>query len=378
MPIAKRLAEIAKRKTEIRSLIENDASADLDALEKEIRDLDTEKIELERRQAIAAGIQAGNLTANELGNPVNNRSDDTFDQEKEYRSGWLKSIRQLDMTENEKRAMTTAAASAGSVVPTVTVNKIIEKVNEFSPLLQEIELMHVPGDITVPAEGTTTDAVKHTEGAVITAGADTINKVVLSHYEITKLLTISKSVELMSIDAFEDWLTTKLARKIVEKCEAYIINGTGSSEPEGINAITFGNSNSVTVGASASLSEGNVQTVVGLFNKGYAQGAKWLMSSATFFSDFHPLMNSSKNNVVTCENGVYRVMGYPILFDERQELHTAILGNFRRGYLGNMPEDVTVTSQFVVRENSYDFLGTAIFDGKVQAIEAFVKIKKAS
>ena len=58
--------------------------------------------------------------------------------------------------------------------------------------------------------------------------------------------------------------------------------------------------------------------------------------------------------------------------------HEAILGNLERGYQGNMPEDINVTSQFVARENSYDFLGTAIFDGKVSAIEAFVKIIKGA
>ena len=43
-----------------------------------------------------------------------------------------------------------------------------------------------------------------------------------------------------------------------------------------------------------------------------------------------------------------------------------------------MPEEINVTSQFVTRENAYDFLGCAMFDGKVQAIEAFVKLIKAA
>ena len=55
----------------------------------------------------------------------------------------------------------------------------------------------------------------------------------------------------------------------------------------------------------------------------------------------------------------------------------AILGDVYRGYIGNMAEDVNVTSQFVTRENAFDFLGCAIFDGKAQAVEAFVKIAKA-
>ncbi len=87
-------------------------------------------------------------------------------------------------------------------------------------------------------------------------------------------------------------------------------------------------------------------------------------------------MDKSKNNVVTEENGKYRIMGKPVNFDERVK-NEAILGDVYRGYIGNMAEDVNVTSQFVTRENAFDFLGCAIFDGKVQAIEAFVKIAKA-
>jgi HK97 family phage major capsid protein len=113
-------------------------------------------------------------------------------------------------------------------------------------------------------------------------------------------------------------------------------------------------------------------------NGGYFADAEWYMSYTTFFADFHPLMNHSKNNIVTEENGVYRVMGKVVNFDERIAAHEAILGDTFRGYIGNMAEEVNVTSQFVTRENAFDFLGCAIFDGKVQAIEAFVKIAKAT
>ena len=230
----------------------------------------------------------------------------------------------------------------------------------------------------MPAEGTTADAAVHTEGATITADGDTLSSVTLSAYEVTKLVTISKSVEKMAIDAFESWLVNKIARKIAEKIGKLIIFGTGTNEAQGINAITWGATNSVTVGKTASLSAANVQGAGALLNGGYDNGAEWLMSKSTFFTDFHPLMNNSKDNIVTEDNGVYRVMGYPVNFDDRMTAHEAILGNLYRGYLGNMPEDVTITSQFVTRENAYDFLGCAMFDGKVQATEAFVKIVKAT
>ena len=215
--LIKRMAEIRSRKVELRGVLETDAKADLDAIEKELRELDEEYTNLEKRKAVIEGIGAGTVPVNEVPNPINNRSADNFDQDKEYRSAWLKHVRGLDLTENEQRALTTGTSSAGAVIPTVTQNKIIEKVNQYCPLLDKIDLLRVPGGVKVPAEGTTADAAVHTEGATITADGDTLSSVTLSAYEVTKLVTISKSVEKMAIDAFESWLVNKIARKIAEK-----------------------------------------------------------------------------------------------------------------------------------------------------------------
>ena len=377
----KRLKEIEARKLEIRGLLTAGGEADLDALEKELKDLEEEEKALNKRKALIEGINTGAVPASSIPNHAaddqhEERSEDT---EREYRSAWLKQIRGIELSDVEKRAtITTAAASAGSAVPTSTMNKIISKVSQYCPLLDKIDLLHVPGGVTIPAEGTTADAAIHTEGATITASGDTLTNVTLGSYEITKLITISKSVEKMTVDAFETWLVNKLARKIADKITALIISGTGSNQPQGINAITWSASNSVTVAAAADLSAANVKTVVGLLNGGYDDGAEWLMSKSTFMTDFHPLMDNSKNNIVTLDGGKYYVMGYPVNWDDRVTAHEAFLGNFYRGYVGNMPEEVNVTSQFVTRENAYDFLGAAMFDGKVQAVEAFVKIKKAT
>ena len=180
--LIKRMAEIRSRKVELRGVLETDAKADLDAIEKELRELDEEYTNLEKRKAVIEGIGAGTVPVNEVPNPINNRSADNFDQDKEYRSAWLKHVRGLDLTENEQRALTTGTSSAGAVIPTVTQNKIIEKVNQYCPLLDKIDLLRVPGGVKVPAEGTTADAAVHTEGATITADGDTLSSVTLSAY----------------------------------------------------------------------------------------------------------------------------------------------------------------------------------------------------
>ena len=70
-------------------------------IEKELRELDEEYTNLEKRKAVIEGIGAGTVPVNEVPNPINNRSADNFDQDKEYRSAWLKHVRGLDLTEKD-------------------------------------------------------------------------------------------------------------------------------------------------------------------------------------------------------------------------------------------------------------------------------------
>ena len=76
MNIEKRLAEIRDRLKEIRGLIQNDEKANVDELEKEIRDLNTERDELERRQEITRKMNAGEIVPNtsNIENPLNERA----------------------------------------------------------------------------------------------------------------------------------------------------------------------------------------------------------------------------------------------------------------------------------------------------------------
>lgn len=392
----KRKKEILARMADIRATLEGTealSEEQIDALETEARNLEAELAQIERRAQLAAGIATGTVeTRTPVVNPVLGNTntpgepEDGEDETRsivdspEYRSAWLKNIRSIKLNKAEQRAMTTAAASAGAAIPTITANKIIEKVGQYCPMLDRIDLLRVPGGVSIPTEGTTVEAQNHTEGATISGDDDTLGSVVLSAYEVTKLVTISKSVERMSINAFEAWLVKKIAREIAKKISKLIFLGTGTNQAQGVNAITWNATNSVTVAANASVTEANVTILVGLLDGDYDDGAEWYMKKQTFFSDFHPLMNNSKNNLVTYDpaSGKYRIMGYDVNFDSRLTLHEAILGNFPLGYAGNMPEDITVTSAFVTRENSYDFLGCAMFDGKVQATEAFVKLVKAT
>ena len=314
----------------------------------------------------------------EEGKEERNMNEENIRSSKEYRSAFLKRLQRKDLTEAEERALTTASSSVGAAIPTITQNLIIEKVFQVAPLLNEITLLRVDGNVTFAVESTVNDATLHTEGATITESGDVLIPVSLGQYEVNKYITISKSVSKMSIDAFETWITNMLGKMIAKAITNLIINGTGSSQPKGIDkAATWGEKNSVTVAKTGSLSEANVLTLVGLLNGGYDANAKWLMSKKTLINDFRPLQDKSKNDIFVKENGTYYIEGYPVLLDERVAEHDAFLGDLTM-YVGNLGEEVTVDQDKKLSSNSFEFLGSAMFDGKPAVGDAFVKLTKAT
>ncbi len=376
-----RLREIEERLSAIRGELDNEG-ADLEALNNEVDELTEErrtiKNRMEQRRNLLDRISSGEYGAGEpAGAP--DPEPRVFDASSaEYRSAYLRQVRGIELSEIEKRAYTTATASAGAVVPTQTANEIITKMKQRAPLLGEITLLHVDGNVKFAVEGTNSDAAIHTENATIAPAADTLTEVSLGAYEINKLVQISKSVMTMSIDAFEAWLTDMLAEKITDKIAYFLIRGTGTSQPTGVNAAnTWNADNSVTVAKTASLTAANVQSLIGLLNGGYDKNAKFLMSKKTLFTDFMPLQDASKNKLVRDENGGYFIYGYPVMLDDNVELHEAFLGDFRK-IVANLSESINIASDFDINTNSYKFLGCAMFDSKPADGAAFVKLVKAA
>lgn len=384
-----RIAEIDERLAAIQTDITTRAAeltdAEIAAFEEEVENLQTERNGLmqaeQRRRALLNGI--ANRSANVspmpgMGLPNTEPENINPADSPEYRSAWLNRLRGVRLTDAEKRAYSNATGAGAEVIPTQTANEIISKIREKAPLLAEITLLQVPGNVKFAVEGTNNAATVHTENADITAANDTLATVSLTGYEIIKMVVISDSVRTMSIAAFESWLVEMLSTSIANKINALIVSGTGSNQPKGINAAnTWGNTNSVTVAKDASLTTANVLSLIGLLSSGYDANAKIIMSKRTLYTDFMPLQDNAKNNIVTVQGKEYFVYGYPVVLSDDVTLHEAFLGDMKK-YVGNLGEAVNVKSMYNIDNNNYKYAGIAIFDGAPAFGEAFVKLVKAT
>lgn len=227
--IIKRMNEIKARRIEIRGIVEAGGEANLDTLITELRSLDTEMSTLEARKALLEGINNGIVPASSIPNPFTRGAEDN---DKVYRSAFFKTLLGQTLTDAESRSI--ATSNVAGAIPTETANEVIRKLKQLVPMLNEVTLLHVAGNVSIAVEGTKNAASLHTENGEINESEDSLVTITLGSYEIVKLIRISKSVRTMTISAFESWLVDMITESLAEKIEDYLVNGDGSSKPKGV------------------------------------------------------------------------------------------------------------------------------------------------
>lgn len=378
MNIEKRLKEIDERKIEIRQLLESDVETDLDEVEKELTELEAEAKELRSKKEIAEKIQTGEAEVRKIEEPEVETMDN-ITATKEYRSAFFKRLLGKPLTEVEERAYTSADQSAYAVIPVETANMIFEKMVKVAPMLSQITLLRVAGNVKFAIEGTRNVAAIHTENEAITPATDTLTYVTLAGYEYAKVIRISKTVATMAIDAFETWLVNMLAEDIARAIEDDIINGTDSNEPRGIEKAyaSWTPGTLISVAASA-LDFDDIMDLIALLPNGYMSNAKFLCNSRMFYGTLAKIKDAEGSPIYVrdMEAGVgFRIMGFPVILSDYVANNTAYFGDFSK-VIGNLSQDIMVESstQSGFLANAIDFRGTAIFDCDIAVPEAFRKL----
>ena len=382
----KRLKEIEERKLEIRSILESDQKLEkdeLDKLEAELRDLESEKKDIEKRRAIAEGIQAGTVQTRNIGNFTNNnvpeqRSIEEIISTPEYRSAFLKKLLGRSLTEAEERVYTLAPNTAGAAVPTQTYNKIFDQMTKIAPMLSNITLLRVPGNLRLAVQGVRNPAQAHQELAAVNPAADTLVSVSLTGYEFIKVLRISATIRAMAIDAFEDWLARTLGEDLAVAIDNEIINGPTVSGD--IASAQVWNAGTNYVQYQNNISYEDICNCIAMLPSAFDANAKWLMNKSTFYQQIMQITDTNGNLIAIqslADGGAWRIMGYPVLIDDNVDAGVVYFGDFTK-VVGNLSQDIRVESsaESGFLNNAIDFRGTAIFDCNIAQPTAITKITK--
>lgn len=373
-----RLEEIESRLAAIPQELEAEG-ADLDALENEVRTLKEEQRKItaaaEQRKKLLDDIAAGKAGAEKKSFEEGpNMEERTFAVETpEYRIAFLKNLQGKELTVEERTAVT-----ASAVIPTQTWNRIVEKMEMVAPLISKVTVTQIPGNLTVPVEGTTADVAWVAMGTAATDSEDTLGSVSLAAYKLIKTVEIGADVMAMSIDSFESYIINKLYKKMAKAVENAIINGTGSSQATGLAlAGQITNTGEFT---NSGMTYDDILTIIAdLPDAGYRQDACFVMPSALFYSDVLPALTDKGSGLDVQAAEKMKVLNYDVILCDRLAADTVIFGDLSYYHFNWAQQaEIKADSSVAFRTGSTVYRALALADGKMTNAAAFNKYARAA
>lgn len=366
--------EVEVRDTEDLELVEEKTEQKQMLLERK-----AELEDLAKRTAAAAEIEAGEAETNTIEERKDTNMDKTFAPNTvEYRDAYMKSLMGKPMDIEERTALSVAA----NVIPTETLNKIYGKLEE-AELINAVDVLHIPGYVSIPVATTVNDAAWTAMGTAATDSADVVGTVALTARKLIKTIEITADIQAMSIPAFQDWLVNKLASKMEVAICAAIVNGGGSSANAPVGVGQAGITKYATGLTAPDLAD--FSAFMSTLGSAYHRNACWVMSSKTFFTYVLPL--AKDNNGVLVMNGIDKYfLGHKVLFSDAcdsckfksgstvdaSNCDHIIFGDFKN-YVFNFGEGIAIEadSSVAFRSGSTVYRGMALCDGNVVDMDAF-------
>ena len=393
------IEEIEKRAAQIKGTVTTDPEADITAINMEIEGLKQAKENLEDKQnrpEVDKRSLFNPITGANFEQPAIPKGEDIF-ASAEYRSAFYKNLlgqnlepneaktykRAMELMDAEKRADAfNTTTNSAAVLPTITLNEIIRKVDDMGGIIHEARAFTVPANLKVPVGTPLNRASRHTEGEEVESKKATLTSVEFRALELLEVLSMSVGVKRMSVDAFESYLIEELEKSVFEAIAYELVNGTGTGEGYGLESIDWTkNANLIEYNKTKGLAYADFPNAMAKLKRGYNKGAKWAMNTATLYGSVYNLVDGNDRPLFVPDprtNEVGHILGKEVVIDDHIADGEIYFGNLK--YLGwNLVDGVMVEAS---RESSFrrglvDYRALAISDSQVLAQEAFVKLAEA-
>lgn len=396
-----RQGEIEARKAEIRTLLEGDGEVDLNALETELRSLEEEFNQIEKRKQIAAGINAGTIEARNLDalkppeKEVRTMKWDEAIESKEYRAAWAKDMmgtplegeeRSLyDRVNAEYRDFTHTTENSAILIPKTVADGIWKRAEEQYPLWADVRKLRVRGNLTmIKSDGNAVNAQWYDEATKVVTDQLGFGELNLTGCELAKAIQVTWKLRKMAIEDFIAYLTREIADRMGIALSAAVYAGRGKPgtgdtfkpEPRGIKTVLTAEAGTPQIKTyDTDLAFTTLTSAMGAIHSSYANGVTIYANNTTIWSHLATLVDAMGRPMFIADvmaGGVGRIFGRTIKADATIPDGEILIGNPSAGYLANINEDITMYTEDHVRERLTDYMGYAIVDGDVVDSKAFV------
>lgn len=398
----KRLREIEARLAEIRIELRGEGEANLDALEKEIGDLNAERDQINRRMEIASGIETRGegMTRIEGTGGAEERSGE-FAEPAEYRDAWAAKMlgmqlsaaqrRTFDTVNAEYRAYSHTTENTAVLIPETVVAGIWKRAEESYPLWADVRKFAVNGTLTMKRfDGIRAgDAAWYEEDEAVVDEENAFSEINLTGCELAKSVNVSWKLRAMAISEFIPFIEREIGERIGVALGHAVWKGKGKPgsgqtfkpEPRGIKTYLEAEDDTpqVVTYTKGGLTDTILRTAVAKLHSSHISDAAIYVNNNTAWTVLAEIKDANKRpiflNDVSIQGAVARVLGMPVKIDASFGDGEILIGDAKRGYWANVNRAMTMHTEEHVKARNTDYMGYAIVDGDVYDSKAFAFIK---
>lgn len=406
----KRLREIFARLAQIRTEMRGEGEIDIDALEKEIGDLEAERDQLLRRQEIADRIETaepegmGMRTVERTATENAETRVGEFSEPAEYRDAWAASMLGMRMTaaqtrtfetvNAEYRAYTHTTENTAVLIPETVVAGIWKRAEESYPLWNDVRKFSVRGTLTMKRfDGIRAgDAAWYEEPDVVVDEENAFSEINLTGCELAKSVTVSWKLRAMAIPEFISFIEREIGERIGVALGTAVWKGKGKPgneesfkpEPRGIKTYLEAEEDTpqVVTYTAGNLTDTNLRAAVAKLHSSHIPGAAIYVNNNTAWTVLAEIKDANKRPIfltdLSTQGAVGRIYGMQVKIDASLDDGDILFGNAQRGYWANVNRGMTMHSEEHVKKRETDYMGYAIVDGDVYDSKAFAYLKPSA
>lgn len=329
-----------ERKAKLELVDKSNDVEELRKLQKEIEELNTEirdiKVMIDelpeednegqsQRTAAVNGEIPGVIVTNTNAQEQRRTPDE---EEMEYRRAFQQFVTRGTPIPAELRDdAVTATSDLTTAIPTVLVNRIIEKLDSFGMILPLVTKTTFPAGMAIPTSSVKPEATWVAEGA----GSDKQKKevktsITFTHYKLRCEIAMTMEASVMALSAFEETFVRQVSEAMVKAIEDAIINGAWNTAgtalvgPKGILDETPAAGQNVEIGASAKIDYKTLVDAEAALPLAYENGAVWFMTKKTFM-EFIGMVDENKQPIARINYGIdgkpeRTLLGRPVILNE--------------------------------------------------------------
>lgn len=399
---------LAKRNAlleEAENLLNEGKLDEFEAKEKEIKDLDEEFEKLAVARANMDALKEPTLVAQVADM---SKGDDevmakfdtkTVQNESEiYLNAWAKNMMGMslegdektvfDKVNNDYRNQVQTAADHVVLIPETVRDGIWKEAGELYPILGDVRMTFVPGDLTILKEiDSGDDAQWYDEKDEVKDDGFQIGELNLTGCELAKNIPVSWKLRKMAVNEFIAYITSLLAEKMGAALAKAIVSGKGKpgagdtfkAEPKGIKTALEGTQQIVDYSGEKPSYE-DLTKAMAKIHSTYKNGAVIYANGATIWEGLANIVDGNNRPIFipdVTSGGVGRIFGLVVKEEDAVADGEVLIGNVARGYVMNVNENMTIYTEDHIKRRYTDYMGYAIVDGDVLTEKAFVLLKNA-